>query len=436
MSSSSSRDVVITGIGVFSPIGIGCDAFWSSLSEGRNGLKKIELNSFVATPGCIVGEVSEFTEETAKKQHLSTKDLRKSLKVMCREIQLGVASALQAMTNAGLQPGSVAPDRIGVDFGANLMSTPPESLLNPVMKAGSMESGHLVFDYDKWGSGRFDGMEPLWLLRYLPNMPGCHIGIALDARGPNNSITHDEASGGLVIAEAANSIRRNRADVMVTGVTGTRIHTVKACHSWHWDMLADGPAETRVRPFDNNRSGEALSEGACTLILEAREHAEARGAKILGTILGCGSSSVANRNGHPDEASAVYQSSAAALTRAGLSVEEIGHVNACASGHPRRDQYEAIGLRRLLGNHADTIPVTAVKSYLGSSGSASGLCEIAASILGLQHGVIPKTLNYSSPDSEAPLNVVHGEHQSSSNGIFLKTSVTRVGQASAVVIRV
>jgi len=302
MSSSSARDVVITGVGVFSSIGIGRDEFWSSVSEGRNGLKRIQLNSFVAAPGCIGGEVTNFTDETARKQHLSTKELRKSLKVMCREIQLGVASALQAMEDAGLKAGSVAPDRIGVDFGANLMSTPPEMMLDAVLKSSHMDSGHVVFDYDKWGAGRFDGMEPLWLLRYLPNMPGCHIGIALDARGPNNSITHDEASGGLVIAEAANSIRRNRADVMVAGVTGTRLHTIKACHFVHWDVLADGPAETRVRPFDNHRTGEALSEGACSLILEAREHAEARGAKILGTVLGCGASTVADRRGHPDEA--------------------------------------------------------------------------------------------------------------------------------------
>lgn len=436
MSSSSARDVVITGIGLFTPLGIGRNAFWSSLSEGRHGLKKIELASFVGTPGCIGGEVSEFNDESARKQYLSTKDLRKSLKVMCREIQLGVASALQAMEDAGLKPGSVAPDRMGVDFGANLMSTPPETLINAALKSGSLDAGHLEFEYDKWGSGRFDGMEPLWLLRYLPNMPGCHIGIALDARGPNNSITHDEASGGLVIAEAANSIRRNRADVMVTGVTGTRLHTVKACHSNHWDILADGPPEMRVRPFDNNRTGEALSEAACTLILEAREHAEARGAKILGTILGCGSSSVADRNGHPDEATAVFQSAAAAISRAGLSVEDIGHVNACASGHPRRDRYEAEGLRRLLGIHADTTPVTAVKSYLGTTGSASGLCELAASLLALHHGVIPKTLNYSTPDAEAPLNVVHSEHQTTTNAVFLKTSVTRVGQASAVLVRI
>jgi 3-oxoacyl-[acyl-carrier-protein] synthase II len=223
---------------------------------------------------------------------------------------------------------------------------------------------------------------------------------------------------------------------MITGVTGTRIHPVKACHSNKWDVLAEGPAETRVRPLDNNRSGEALSEAACTLILEAREHAEARGARILGTLLGCGASTVLGRDGHPDEAAAVYQAATAAMARSGISASDLGHVNACASGHPRRDGYEAAGLRRVLGDHAGSVPVTAIKSYMGSAGSGSALCEIAASILSLQHGVIPKTLNFSTPDSESPLNVVHGEHQTTANGIFLKTSVTRMGQASAVVVKV
>lgn len=434
MANSNARDVVITGIGLISPLGIGRDAFWSSIQSGRTGLKRVELASYVGTPDCIGGEVSDFTDETAKKEHL--KSVRKSLKVMCREIQMGVASALQAMTDAGLSAGTVAPDRIGVDFGANLMSTPPDGLLDAAVKASDLIDGAYNFVYDKWGSGRFDGMEPLWLLRYLPNMPGCHIGIAVDARGPNNSITHDEASGNLVIAEACNSIRRNRADVMITGSTGTRLHPVKASHSNHWDTLAAGPAESRVRPFDRSRSGEALAEAACTLILEAREHAEARGAKILGTVLGSASSTVASRTGTPDEATAIALAAAAAISRSGLTPEDIGHINACGSGNPVRDQFEAAGLHRVFGSRAASVPVTAVKSYMGSAGSGSGLCELAASLLALQHGLVPKTLNFASPDASNALNVVHGEHQAASNGIFLKTSVTRVGQASAVVVRV
>ncbi len=432
MSTPSPRDVVITGIGIFSPLGIGREAFWSSITEGRSGIHKVQLLPFIGTPDCVGGEISDFNEESAKKQHLKT--LRKSLKVMCRDIQLGVASAIQAMEDAGLPPGSVAADRIGIDFGANLMSSPPEVLVGAAVKSLSEKNGRMAFDFDKWGDAGLSGMEPLWLLRYLPNMPGCHIGIALDARGPNNSITHDEASGGLAIAEAANIIRRNRADVMMTGTTGTRLQAAKACQYAKWDILATGPAETRCRPFDRDRTGEVLAEASCTLILEARVHAEARGAKILGTILGCGASTVISSSGDPDEATAVYQAASAAMKNAGLAPSEIGHVNASGSGHPLRDQLEASGLRRLFGENADRVPVTALKSYMGSSGSGAGLCEIAASLLGLQQGIVPKTLNFQTADPLAPLNVVHGEHLATDNKLFLKTSVTRMGQASAVVI--
>lgn len=433
MSNPSSRDVVITGIGVVSPLGIGRDAFWSSLSDGRSGISKVQLVSFIGTPDEVGGEVSDFNDETAKKQHL--KSLRKSLKVMCRDIQLGVASAIQAMSDAGLEPGAVASDRIGVDFGANLMSSPPEVLVGGAMKALSEQDGKMVFDFYKWCESGITGMEPLWLLRYLPNMPGCHIGIALDARGPNNSITHDEASGCLAIAEAANIIRRNRADVMVTGTTGTRLQPAKACQYSLWDKLAEGPADTRCRPFDRDRTGEVLAEASCTFILEAREHAEARGARILGTVLGCGASTVLQKDGVADEATAVYQAATAALDNSGVQASQLGHVNASGAGNPDRDQMEAKGLRKLLGQNADSTPVTAIKSYMGSSGSGAGLCEIAASLLALQQGLIPRTLNFQTADPEAPLNVVHGEHLATSNKLFLKTSVTRMGQASAVVIQ-
>ena len=432
--SATAKEVVITGIGILSSIGIGRADFWSGISSGRCGLRRIQLEEWVAAPGCIAGEVSEFNDETAKKQHL--KSLRKSLKVMCREIQMGVASALQAMEDAGIAPGSVPSTRIGCDFGANLMSSPPEVVRDAALRSCSPRFGTVAFDYDRWGEIGRQSLEPLWLLKYLPNMPGCHIGIALEACGPNNSITHDEASGGLVIGEACNAIRRNRADVMIAGVTGTRLHTVKAAHAARWDALADGPAETRVRPFDISRTGEAIAEGACSLILESREHAEKRGAKILGTVLACGASSVASAPGQPNEAAAVALAARAALQRANLTPAQLGHINACASGHPQRDRAEAEGIRQLLGDHAQQVPVTAIKSYTGSAGSGSSLCELAASLLALQQGLIPRTLNFTATDADTPLDVVHGEHRQTANGLFLKTSVTRMGQASAVVIKV
>lgn len=434
MSDTGTGDIVITGIGLMSPIGIGAEAFWQSLEAGQCGFRTTQHLSYVATPDCIGGEVPDFNEKTARGEHL--KAVRKQIKVMCREIQLGVASALQAVTHSGLDASSVAPDRIGVDFGANLMSSPPDVLLDAAVASIGANS---EFDYSKWGfngDDRFKGMEPLWLLRYLPNMPGCHIGIAVDARGPNNSLTQDEASGGLVLAEAANIIRLGRADVMITGTTGTKLHAVKACQHTHWDTLAEGPAAERCRPLDRSRRGEVVSESACTLILETRAHAEARGAKIYGTLLGTGASCVLGIDGVADEQQAIEQAASMAMRQAGISAADLGHVNSGASGHLTRDAFEAKAIRSILGSHADSTFVTAPKSYLGSAGSGSQLTEIAASLLGLSQGVIPRTLNFESSDEETQLNVVSGEHAKTSNGVFLKTSVTRMGQSSAVVIGV
>ena len=425
MSQPATSDIVITGIGVLSPIGIGVDTFQENIEGGKCGFRPSEIYSHVASPDSIGGEVVDFTEKTAKKEHL--RSVRKQIKVMCREIQLGVASALQAMNHAGIEQGSMNPERIGVEFGANLMTSPPSVLMDATIACVQDADD---FQYDKWGvngEDRFKGMEPLWLLRYLPNMPGCHIGIAVDARGPNNSHTVDEASGGVTISEASNIIRRGRADVMIVGTTGTRIHPVKAGQHEKWDVLADGPADERCRPLDRNRSGEVLAEAACTLILESREHAEARGATIYGSVLSAAATCVAS------EKEAVELAARTALGRAGVAVGDLGHINVCASGHPERDAYEAAAIHSLVNGNSD-VSVTALKSYLGSAGSGSALTELAGSLLSLKSGYIPKTLNFSATDEGTPLSVVSGDHQATDNRVFLKTSVTRVGQATAIVI--
>ncbi|MCH2212464.1 MAG: beta-ketoacyl-[acyl-carrier-protein] synthase family protein [Fuerstiella sp.] len=415
---------------MFSPIGTGADRFKAGLAAGVPGFRRTERLSYISSPDCVCGEVEGFSDATARKKHL--RPLRKSVKLMCRDIQLGVAAALQAMENAGLEKGSYAPERTGVSFGANLMSTPPEVLAGGVTKCLN-DSGN--FDYDLWGTEGLRGMEPLWLLCYLPNMPGCHIGIALDARGPNNSITHDEAAGGLAIGEAMGAIRRGRADIMLTGVTGTRLHNVKTAQSYKWDVLAEGPPESRCRPLDATRNGEVVAEASCTLVLESRAHAEKRGANLLGTVLSCGNSCVQSLNGQPDEQRAVEQAVDSALRAAGMTPDELGHVNLGASGHPKRDLFEAQAVRNVLGDRADITPVTAPKSYIGSAASGSSLTELAASLLTLQDGEIIRTLNCGNPDPLSPQNVVSEQNQPTSNRVFLKTSVTRMGQASAVLIR-
>ncbi len=431
----SPRRVVITGVGIVSPIGIGVEAFGASLAAGRSGVVPLTLHSSSGAPGNVGAEVRGFTDESAKKTYLSSKEQRKSLKVMCREIQLGAASANLAVGDSRLDLDAVDHQRFGVDFGANLMFSPPEVLADAVRQCTDYGLAE-PFQYDAWGGTGLPAMEPLWLLRYLPNMPACHIGISADARGPSNSITLEEASGNLALAEATRIIQRDRADVMIAGTTGTRVHSVKSMHAALWDELAssDGPPETWSRPFDLHRNGQVLGEGACSLILEEESHAKARGATIYGTVLGGGSSCVLGRDGIPGLRQAFANAMRAALRDAGLSPGDVGHINAHGLSTVVCDRAEAEAIGAVFGAAAPRIPVTALKSYFGNTGASCGTVELAGALAGLRKWIIPATLNYSTPDPACPLHVVHGQAAAPANGVVMKLSITRVGQASVIVV--
>lgn len=424
------RQTVITGIGIVSPLGIGLEDFEQALMSGKSGVKKLELLNSPAAPRSCGGEVSAFIEKEARKTHL--KPVRKSIKVMCREIQLGVASALQAVGQSGLDLDKIESNRFGVDFGANLMFSPPQVLNDSCM--ASSEEGNFVFD--NWGTIGLDSMEPLWLLCYLPNMPACHIGISMDAQGPSNSITMDEASGYLVMGEAISIIDRDWADIMIAGATGTRLHIVKAIHGQFWDELAESDEDpsTWSRPFDANRNGQVLAEGGASFILEEEEHAKARNAQTWGKILGRGASCVNNVPTQGRYRESLAAAMRAALRDAGLQPEEIGHINAHGLGEREADEGEAQAIHDVFGEHASTVPVTSMKSYWGNAGPAAGTLELAASLVSLKHGVILPTLNYETPGTEKPLNVVHGEPLATENKIVLAINATRQGQASALIV--
>jgi 3-oxoacyl-[acyl-carrier-protein] synthase II len=420
-SCDSPRRVVITGVGVVSPLGIGYETFGKNLLEGRSGISRIES--------------VDFTETTAKNNYL--KNQRKSIKVMCREIQFGVASASLAIENSGLDLEAIDHERFGVEFGANLMFSPPEVLKDPAWLCVDEGDAEFHFRMEQWGTKGISNLEPLWLLRYLPNMPACHIGIYADARGPSNSITQNEASGNLAIAEAFHVIARGLADTMVAGTTGTRIHPVKSMHAALWDILAehgDDPPETWSRPFDKTRTGEVLAEGACSLILEEESHARARGANILGRVLGAGSSCAFERNGPHKVTRAIVNAVRAALRDAGLTPADVGHVNAHGLGTPWVDADEAQAIHEIFGPAGETIPVTALKSVLANSGASCGTLELAGSLAGLQQGVVPATKNYRVPDPACRLNIVHDKPLPVTNRIVLNVNVTTFGQAAALVV--
>lgn len=424
------RRVVITGVGVISPIGIGREAFWFNLAAGRCGVGPVEhqFHGAAAIPGGFVGaEVADFDEKTARE--LVPKAQRKSIKVMCRDIQMGAASAMMAVTDAALDMGAVDHDRVGVDFGANLMYSPPTQLNDPCWNCVDENRRFIM---SRWARDGLTKMEPLWLLKYLPNMPACHIAIFIEAHGPSNSVTQNEASGNLALNEALGVIQRGAADVMIAGATGARLHEFKVIQAALWGDLGfrreDPPAS--CRPFDEERTGEVAGEGACSFILEDEEHARARGAKILGRLSGGGSSCVAG-----NRRLAAANAMRAALRSARITPDDVGHINAHGLGSPTIDLEEAQAIHDVFGARGAEIPVTSLKGAIGNSAAAAGTIELAGSLLALQHGVVPQTLHCDAPDPACNLNVVRGEPRSARLRSVLNLNLTHFGQASAVVVQ-
>ncbi len=419
------RRVVVTGIGVVSPVGIGIDAFWSNLASGKSAIGPLRTPVSMDIPSKLVAEVADFDARPFLRQ-------KKMLKVMSRDIQLGVSAAALAMQTAGLRRGSVDPERLGVVFGTGQIPWTPEELA----EAAAHCSGEQPFDINRWGSDGMSQIYPLWLLRQLPNMPACHTAIDYDARGPNNTITSREASPLLALAEAVHVIRRQRADVLIVGACGSDLHPLDIARLNLTESLSrqDDP-ERACRPFDRDRDGCVLGEGAAAFVLEDYDRAHARGAEIFGEILattaGCDGKGYMNGAGGTGLVRAIE----AALRQAELEPSQIGHINAHGKATKRDDIVEARAYHRVFGDFAEQIPVTGLKSYFGAFDAGAGAVELAGSLLALRHGRLPATLRYHTPDPLCRLNVVHGDALPLSSGTFLKVNRTAVGQSAAAIVR-
>lgn len=428
------RRVVITGIGLVSPIGIGLDAFWSSLAEGRGAVAPIEAFPVEGLPNHIGAEIKDFNPKAlAIPSH--KKALGKNLKYMARDIQLAVAAAELALADAGLdEPGKVDPTRIGLDLGAGLISSDLDELAPAIsLSYGGTET----FDYGVYGRDGLNEIDPLWLLKYLPNMLACHISILNDCQGPSNTITEAEAAANLAIGESIRIIGRDRADVMITGGADSKIHPLSLIRMTLLDQMSrwQGDPARACRPFDRDRDGWVPGEGAGILVVEELEHAKRRGAKIYGEILGTGSACDAHPSGGLDpEGRGTELAIRAALRDAGLEPKDVGHVHAHGAATPVADLAEARAIHRVFGP-GKSVPVTAIKGYFGNLASGCGSVELVASLLGVNRGLIPPVLNCENPDPECDLDLVLGGPRPTSNPVFIKTNLTRYGQAAAVAVR-
>jgi 3-oxoacyl-[acyl-carrier-protein] synthase II len=418
----STSDVVITGLGILSPIGIGRQAFWDSLCQGRSGIGRITSFDASELPCPLAAEVRDFDP----KQHIAN---RKSLKVMSRDAQLGVAACRMACEEAGIAAGAVDPDRMGIVLGADRICTALDDS-EPAYRACTSDRD---FDFARWGKEGMAGTFPLSFLKVLPNMIASHVSIVLDARGPNNTIHQAELSGLLAFCEAADVVRRGWADVMVAGGASSAIHPFDCIRRNVMGGLsgrADDPAAA-VRPFDRDRDGQVWGEGAAAFVLESRRHAEARGAKILANLLGSAVACEAYRgNNGRISGRGIQTAMELALRRASLRADALSHINAHGQSTIWEDQVEAQAIHKV----APAVPVAAPKSYFGNLGAAGGVVEMAVSLLALGQGVAPATLNRDHPDPLCPIDTIGGRPLPTSAKAAMSLNLTSIGQAAAVVI--
>lgn len=417
---AQAMEVVITGVGVVSPIGIGRAAYWDSLMQGRSGIAPFSFAGGTDLPVKFGGQIRDFDGKEFVKP-------RKSLKVMCREIQTGYAAAMLAIADAGLSAGVVQPERFGVVYGSEVFGCDIEEMADAYRKC--VRNGELRAEL--WGESAMSDLYPLWMLKYLPNMVACHLAIVQDARGPNNTITLDEASALMAFIEGVCAIQRGAADVMIAGGAGTRVNLTRFLYrgDHQWSHRPDEP-ERASRPFDALRDGIVVGEGAGAMLLESRAHAEARGARILARVLGFGRSVEFMPDGQAGRGDGMRRAMQIALRSAGLAASDIGHVNAHGASGIKHDRMEAQAIRDVLGE----TPVTALKSYFGDLGAGGGAVELVGSVLAVNSGQVPATLNYEVPDPECPVNVIAGAPLATSKNIALSLNQATSGQTAAVII--
>ena len=433
---SAARRVVITGMGLICPLGSTKEALWDGLSQGRSGVGPISLGPPDLMPVHVGAEAPQFTGEIDNFGPLEKeqkKAIRKGLKVMCRECQMGVAVAQLALTDAALKLGAVNPDRIGISFGSDYMLSVPEEFSEGILQC--VDQGG-QFQFSRWGGEGMTKMSPLWLLKYLPNMPASHLAIYNDFRGPNNSLTLREAAANAALGEAYQIILRGNAETMLVGATGTRLHVMKMIHAVQQEEVftGDGDPATASRPFDRDRRGMVLGEGAAAIVLEELSSAQARGATIYGEVIAAAGSSVAGPRLVAHRGQAMQNVLKSVLRAAEASVDDVGHLHAHGLSTRTCDAEEARAIQTVFAARRTPLPVVAAKSHFGNLGAGSGMVELIASLLALQHDRLFPILNYATPDPECPVAAVrNGDVRPGAS--FINLNVTPQGQAAAVMVR-
>jgi 3-oxoacyl-[acyl-carrier-protein] synthase II len=393
------RRVVVTGIGCVTPLGTDMETVWRRLLKGESGVgytTRFDASNF---PTKISAEVrnwdlSDVGEDPAAWKHQGL------------HTHFAVGAAKKAMADSGLDLAKIDPTRFGVYTGSGEGQQDFERFTQ-MMVAGL--SGGDAFDMAKFTKKGLETLHPIAELEQEPNMPAGHLASLFNAQGPNVNCLTACAASSQAVGEAVEIIRRGEADVMLAGGTHTMIHPFGVTGFNLLTALStrnDEPAKAS-RPFDRDRDGFVLGEGAGMVILECLEHAQARGAQIYGEIVGYGSTADAFRitDAHPEGRGAI-SCVKMAIDDAGLGVDDIDYINAHGTSTSVNDKVETLVIKKVFGDRAYKIPVSSTKSMMGHLIAAAGATELIICLMAIRDNVVPPTTNYETPDPECDLDYI------------------------------
>src|SRR5688572_17617019 len=428
------RRVVITGVGVVSPIGIGAAAFFENLLAGTVGVRRIAQFDPGGFATQVAGEVPAY-----KIGDYVPKSYRKATKVMARDIELAVIAADDAFKDAGLKSKAYTeqPDipttRFGCNIGAGLINVD----LNELTAALHTSREGDKLDLKKWGSDGINNLTPLWLLKYLPNMLACHVTIIHELKGPSNTITCADASSHLAIGEAFRTIQRGNADLAICGGAETKVLPMSVMRQILLRRATETHNETpeqAVRPFDAEADGTAVGEGGGLFILEEYERAKARGAKMYAELVGFGASQDTYSVTQPDPKGTSYgKAITKALADANLPPNAVDVLVPCGLGIPAHDRAELAGLHNVFGGGLERVPMAPIKAQTGNLAAGSGV-DAAAAVLSLHHNTIPPAVNTRKPIEGVKLNV-KPEARDARVNVAVSSVYSLGGQNAALVFR-